>query len=156
MPNVQTNTELIWPYIHTQIHEIKPNMFEVPCQTNNTARQIMAYSDRAWAGLGPGPILSWTLRTETYSAIHKAAGYLVTGCSQKKPLTGTPPPPSLILLAAAPIHSQWTLFCSTGIVPVEIVDRLGAVGPAVLWIALLNRTGITHTDYWKFPRKFTG
>ena len=47
VPNVQTNTELIWPYIHTQIHQIKPNMFEVACQTKNSARQTMVYPDNA-------------------------------------------------------------------------------------------------------------
>ena len=73
--------------------------------------------------------------THTNSAIHKAAGSLVTGRSQKTAGRNAPPPPSPFL-PVAPIHSQWTLFCSTGIVPVEIMEWPGTVRPAALWIVL--------------------
>ena len=63
------------------------------------------------------------------SAIHKAAGSLVTGHSQKTACRNTP---QRWFLPAAPIDSQWTLFCSTGIVPVEIMEWLGSVRP-VAW-----------------------
>ena len=68
------------------------------------------------------------------SAIHKGAGSLVTGCSQTHPfpLPPPPPPPPTPFLPAAPIHSQWALFCSTGIIPVEVMEQLR---PAALWMA---------------------
>ena len=49
----------------------------------------------------------------------------VTGCSPKKIAARTPPPRQF--LPVAPIDSQWTLFCSTGIVPVEIMEWPGTV-----------------------------
>ena len=64
------------------------------------------------------------------SAFHKAASSLVTGHSQNS-LWGA-------FRLAGPINSQWTLFCSTGIVPVEIMERSGTVRPVALWIALVN------------------
>ena len=63
------------------------------------------------------------------SAIHKAAGSLVTGRSLK---TAGWNAPQRWFLPAAPIDSQWTLLCSTGIVPVEIMEQPGTVRPAAL------------------------
>ena len=54
VPNVQTNTELIWPYIHTQIHQIKPNMFEVACQTKNKCPPNNGKSRQRLNGTGIG------------------------------------------------------------------------------------------------------
>ena len=48
-----------------------------------------------------------------------------------------PEHPQRPFLPVAPIDSQWTLFCSTGIVPVEIMEWPGTMRPATLWIALL-------------------
>ena len=61
--------------------------------------------------------------------IHKAAGSLVTGHSQK---TTNRNAPKRLFLPTAPIDSQWTLFCSTGIVPVEIIEQPGTVRLAAL------------------------
>ena len=68
--------------------------------------------------------LGWLTDTLT-SAFHKAARSLVTGRSQKTAGWNAPKrwfPP------AAPIDSQWTLLCSTGIVPVEIMEWPAAGG----------------------------
>ena len=63
------------------------------------------------------------------SAIHKAAGSLVTSRSYKT--AGWNAPQRWFLLVAS-IDSQWILLCSTGIVPVEIMERPGTVRPAAL------------------------
>ena len=52
----------------------------------------------------------------------------------KKPVARTPP--QRPFLPVARIDSQWTHFCSTGIVPVKIMERSETVRPAALWIAL--------------------
>ena len=50
------------------------------------------------------------------------------------------PPPPRPFLPVAPIHRQWTFFCSTGVVPVEVMEWPGTVNTAALWIALLHAT----------------
>ena len=62
-------------------------------------------------------------------AIHKATGSLVTSHSQRTASWNVPQRP---FLPAAPFDSQWTLFCSTGIVLVKIMEELGTVRPASL------------------------
>ena len=58
----------------------------------------------------------------TYSPIHKAAVRLAAVQNDLR----------RSFLPEAPIGSQWTLFCPTGIVPVEIMERPGTVRPAAL------------------------
>ena len=79
-------------------------------------------------GSANGTAPTYTLGS-IYSTIHKAAGSLVTGRSQK---TAGWNAPQRWFLLVAPIDSQWTLLCSTGIVPVNIMERPGTVGPAAL------------------------
>ena len=62
------------------------------------------------------------IRQGAYSPIHKAA---VQPAAVQNNLRRS-------FLPAAPIGSQWTLFCPTGIVPVEIMERPGTVRPAAL------------------------
>ena len=59
-----------------------------------------------------------------HSAIHKAIGPLVTGNFQNAASRNG--------LRGAPTHNQWTLFCSTGIVPVNVMEWLGTMSPAAL------------------------
>ena len=76
-----------------------------------------------------GIFINW-LSIMPYSAIHKAA--------VPKKTTGHNTPQRPFLLAA-PIDSQWTLFHSTGIVPVKIMEQPGTMRPAALWIARFTK-----------------
>ena len=62
---------------------------------------------------------------QRYSQSHRVLSY--------RPFTKTTGwnTPQRWFLPAAPIDSQWTLLCSTGIVPVEIMERLGTMRQAV-------------------------
>ena len=78
-----------------------------------------------YVGIHKNYIMIFLVLYYSNSANHKAGSSLVTGHSQKICWLECPP-------EAIPIDSQWTLFCSTGIVPVEIIEWPGTVRPAAL------------------------
>ena len=87
-----------------------------------------------------------TVIISTYSAIHKAA---IQPAAVQNDLRRS-------FLPAAPIDSQWTLFCSTGIIPGKPVERPWTVKASALWIALLaNARAIPFFDVCR-PSIWTG
>ena len=67
------------------------------------------------------------------------ASNIKTNINNEHPQKNTPRNnPQRPFLPVAPIESQWTLFCSTGIVPGKVMEWPGTVRPAALWIALLE------------------
>ena len=84
------------------------------------------------------------------STIHKVVSSLVTGRSQKHAGWNAP---QRLFLPAVPIDSQWTLFCSTGIVPVEIMEWPGIMRLAPLWIALLSYQILSELEHLHTSQK---
>ena len=73
------------------------------------------------------PRLEYSILELFYSAIHKAAVWPATIQNNLRRL----------FLLVAPIDSQWTLLCSTGIIPGKPLERPWIVKPLALWIVLL-------------------
>ena len=107
------------------------------------------------SGIVPGKIMEWpgTVRPaalwiallQHYSQSRWLLSYWPL---PKNPSWNTPPRPFLL---AVPIDSQWTLFCSTGIVPVEIMEQPGTVRPVALWIALLQCYSQSRWPHGSWP-----
>ena len=99
-------------------------------------------------------IFQWNSTRQSQEEVRPVALWimlLVTDHSQNATSRNTP---QRLFLLAASIHSQWTLFCTTGIVPVKVMERAGTVRPVALWIALLSgaRRSFVHDviESWIF------